>query len=50
MKRRGYKPQFGIENLLDGIDKAFVGDYIVTMQALEINRARIKERLDHVRD
>ncbi len=38
MKARGYKPQFGVENLLDGIDKAFIGDYIVTMQALEINR------------
>lgn len=47
MKARGYNPQFGVDNLLDGIDKAFVGDYVVTDEALEINRARIKERLNH---
>ena len=45
MLRRGYRPNFSADNLLDGIDSEWIGDYVVTVDALVINRARIEERM-----
>ena len=46
MLSRGYSPNRIPENeLIEGIDKSFLGDYNVTQEALIINRQRIAERL-----
>jgi deoxyribonuclease (pyrimidine dimer) len=52
MKLRNYKPKFSendIPDLYVGIPKEFFGDYVVTEEAIEINRARIRERLNESR-
>ena len=43
MKNRGYKPNFQDSSIFDQ-DKIWMGDYKPTKDALEINRARMKER------
>jgi hypothetical protein len=46
MRARGYKPNpIPDEDLLEGIDKSWMGDYTPTEDAIKINRARIEERL-----
>ena len=37
--------QVSYEDLIQGIDKSFLGDYNVTQEALRINRQRIADRL-----
>jgi hypothetical protein len=46
MERRGYNPQFKDGSIFEGFDDIFVNDYIPTQEAININVARIKERLD----
>jgi hypothetical protein len=42
---RGYKiEQVSRKDLLEGLDKDWLGGYSVTQQGLELNRQRIKER------
>jgi hypothetical protein len=48
-KSRGYKVNpIAREDLEQGIDKWWMGDYTPTPQAIEINRQRINERLEGV--
>jgi hypothetical protein len=43
---RGYKiKQVERKDLIEGIDNKFLGGYIVTQEALRLNRERIAERL-----
>jgi deoxyribonuclease (pyrimidine dimer) len=45
-RSRGYKiQQVARKDLIEGIDTKFLGVYIVTQEALDINRQRIAERL-----
>lgn len=44
--KRGFKVNpIEKQNLINGIDNWWFGDYIPTPEALEINRARLQERL-----
>lgn len=47
MQRRGYKPQFteSLKESYKHIPEKFYGNWKPTSKAMEINRARIKERL-----
>lgn len=46
-RSRGYRiQQVSYEDLVEGLDSKFLGDYTVTTEALRINRERIKERLE----
>jgi hypothetical protein len=45
MLRRGYKPSYTDSSIFNSVDKRFYNDYIPTLEALSINRERIKERL-----
>lgn len=47
MRSRGYNPQFPYPNdLFFGLDSHWMNDYTPTPTAMEINRARIQERLN----
>lgn len=46
MRRRGYKPnEISREDLLEGIDKSWINDYVITPEAIRINKERIELRL-----
>lgn len=46
MLDRGYKPNpINVKDLLDGIDPKMYNQYILTDEAIKINRQRINERL-----
>lgn len=42
---RGYKPQFTDGTIFEACPKEFFGDYTPTVEAMEINKRRINERL-----
>jgi hypothetical protein len=44
MLNRGYNPNFRDSSIFIPLDKSFYNDYTPTMEAIEINRQRIKER------
>lgn len=45
-KKRGYNVNpIHKEDLLTGIDQFWIGDYVPTPEAIEINRARLNDRL-----
>lgn len=47
MKRRGYNPNpVSVESLTNGIDKRWMGTYIPSQEAVQLNRERIKQRLE----
>lgn len=46
MRKRGFKPNFvNVEELMQGINQMWYGDWEPDEKAMDINRARIKERL-----
>lgn len=46
MRARGYDPKFAYPNdLITGLDPHWLGDYTPTVEAIELNRQRIRERL-----
>ena len=45
MLHRGYKPNYRDSSIFKNCSIEFYNDYIPTEEAMEINRARIKERL-----
>lgn len=46
MRKRGFKPNFvNVEELMQGINQMWYGDWEPDEKAMAINRARIKERL-----
>ena len=45
MQRRGYKPNFTDEKIFANCDKKWYNDWVPDEKAMELNRARIKERL-----
>jgi deoxyribonuclease (pyrimidine dimer) len=44
MLNRGYNPTYRDAKIFEVLDKSFYNDYIPTIEAVQINRARIKER------
>ena len=44
MLERGYSPNFTDSSIFKRVDKLYYNDYTPTEEAIEINRARIKER------
>lgn len=44
MIARGYKPNFTDSSIFTTCDNMFYNDYVPTLEAIEINRIRIKER------
>lgn len=48
MRRRGYKANHSAENILYGIDPKWINGWTPTQNAIEINTARINERLEHM--
>lgn len=48
MRKRGYNPnQIPDNDLISGIDKFWLGDYTPTLEAIEINKQRINDRLNN---
>lgn len=45
MLRRGYNPQFRDSSIFTKCDRMWYNDYEPTQEAIELNRARIKERM-----
>ena len=46
MLNRGYNPAYRDSSIFANCDKMYYNDYIPTLEAIEINRARIAERVE----
>lgn len=48
MRRRGYKANHDATDILTGIDTKWINEWTPTQNAIELNTARINERLEHM--
>jgi hypothetical protein len=46
MKHRGYKPNYTDSSIFTKCDPQFYNDYTPTVEAMEINRRRVNDRLN----